>query len=471
MACRGLWRVKSFSVTAVLTFAVGIAGTTAMFAVVDGVLLRPLPVFHQEQLVVAWKQLPSSAFDHYPFGDDDIDAVGRTSRLLQSVAGVTSNGVGRMALTEQGDASYVRVALVTERFFDVLGAHAVRGRAFAGSDGARRSDRSLVVSHAFWLRHFGGAEDVIGRRVRINEQSFTVVGVMPPGLDYPRGADAWQTTTSVPIDGPFGDAARREVDLLARTRPGVTAAQVRAELAGLIHGNEVAAPPTEPRGLLPVVQSFEDVVLGDVRRAMAVLLGAVGLVLLVACANVANLLLMRGDARRSELALRAALGAGRSGLIRQVLCESAVLACAAGGIGVAVTALSLKSLTAIIPGGLPRIDSVDLRASAVLFAIVIAFAAAFLAGLVPAIISTRRDLVSDLRSGAPALAGTGSRTGRRILVIAQLTFAVVALASATVLARSLIRVLAVKPGVEIDRVVFIDLHVPQLKYTDRARRE
>lgn len=471
LASRGLWRARAFSLTAVLTLAVGIGATTAMVALLHGVLLRPLPVREQDRLVVAWKELRSSGFAHYPFGGAEIEAVDRASLVLQSVAGVTRNGVGRSVITENGTASYVKVALITGEFFNVLGIEPILGRSFTRSDDLDGAENVLVISHALWQRRYGGSREIIGRRVRLSEQPFTIVGVMPPDLDYPRGVEVWRTTRSVPTGGPFGDAARSEVDLLARLRPGVTLEQAASELTALTRRLEADAPPNLPRGLVPVVRSFEDVVVGDVRTAILALFAAVALVLLIASANVANLLLMRGEARRSELALRAALGARRGRIVRQLFAESLVLALAAGTAGLAVTWCSLQMLIAVIPDGLPRVESVRIDLTVVLFTIGTAFVTALLAGLAPAVSSMRRDLLSQLRSGGTGVTGSPVRRGRRVLVVVQVALAVTIVAAAGLLTRTLLQLQSVEIGLSADRLVFVHLPLPQTKYADRARHE
>jgi predicted permease len=466
LACRGLWRARGFTGAALLTFSVGIAGTTLMFALIQGVLLRPLPVREQEQLIVAWKALRSSGFAHYPFGGRDVEAAADASQLLENCAGVTSNGAARWIAVENGDASYIEGALVTGGFFDVLGIEALLGRTLTRADDVEGAENVVVISHGLWQRRYGGPRDTIGRRLMLGEVPFTVVGVMPRDLNYPRGVEVWRTARSVPAGGPFGDAARDEMDLVARMREGVTREQATSELEALTRRLEAKAPPDFPRGLVPVVRSLEDVVVGDARAAMLALFAAVGLVLLIASANAANLLLMRGEARRKELAVRAALGAGRGRIVSQVLVESLVLAFVAGGVGLALAWASLGTLITLIPDGLPRVESVRIDVIVVLFTTGIALVTGLLAGLTPAMSATRADLVSQLRSG-------GSRatrlSGRRTLVGAQVALAVVVVASAGLLVRSLLKLQAADMGLASDRLVFVDLSLPQETVTHRTR--
>jgi putative ABC transport system permease protein len=468
-ALRLLWRAKAFTGAAVFTLALGIAGTTVMFALIQGVLLRPLPVHEQDGLIVAWKEAPTAGSARYPFGDTEIEAVADASQLLLAAAGVTRNGVRRTVVTRDGTSSYANVGLVTGGFFDVLGVQAALGRPLTMADEKDGAEPVIVVSHGLWQRQYGGARDVIGRRLVLDEKPFTIVGVMPPDLDFPTGVEVWRTTRSVPTTGPFGDAARREVNMIGRLRPGVTVEQATSEVTALSQRIDAGAPPSGMRGLTPVVRPFADVVVGDIRSTMLTLFGAVALVLLIASANVANLLLMRSEARRSEMALRAALGAGRSRILRQVFAESLVLSALAGITGVAAAWANLQGLVTLVPEGLPRVESIRIDRTVILFSMAVAFVAALLSALAPALLAGRADLMSTLRGGAQSIAGGVAIRGRRTLVVAQVALAVTVLAAAGLLIRSVLKLQAVDLGLPAERLVLLDLHFPGAKYAERQQ--
>ncbi len=463
-ACRSLSRAKAFTAAATLTLALGITGTTVMFAVVDGVLLRPLPVRDQDRLMLAWKELRSSRFGHYPFGGPNVEAVVEASQLLESAAGVTSNGAVAWVAVEDGTASYVQGALVTGVYFNVLGIDPLLGRVLTRTDDVSGADSVVVISHGLWKRKYAGAREVIGRRMTLGDTAFTIVGVMPPGLDYPNGVEVWRTVKSVPTDGVFGDAAHYEIDLIARRRPGVTIDQAAAELASIVRRLEATAPADRPRDVAVVVHAFEEAIIGDLRPAMFALFGAVALVLLISAANVANLLLLRGEARGRELAVRAALGAGRRRILSLMFAESLTLATAAGATALVISWWSLGALISLIPDGLPRGDDLRIDARVVAFATGTAFLTSLVACIVPARASVRRDLIAQLHNRHRGRSGV---LGRRALVAAQVALAVMIVAGAGLLTRSLLKLQAIDLGLSADHLLFIDL-VPSQKFRDPA---
>ena len=469
-ALRSLRAAPRFVIATVLTLSVGIVGTTAMFALIQGVLLRPLPVRDQGRLIIAWRELRSASSSHMPFFVPDVDPIRDASQTLVGVAGVGFQGAGPIVAVENGSAGYINTVPVTGDFFRVVGVEPILGRALNRADDVSGTENALVITHGLWQRRYGGSDGVIGRRVIVGERPFTIVGVMPPEFEYPRGVETWMTVAAL-TSTLTNPAFRVDVDLIARLRPGATIQQATSELQGLSTKLEAKTRPPggpSPLGMTPVVRTYEDVVVGDVRTAMFVLFGAVGLVLLIASANVANLLLLRGQTRRAELAVRAALGAGRGRLARQALVESLVLALAAGLVGLVATSWTLRALMALVPDGLPRVDSVRVDGGVILFTIVVAFLAAALAGVAPAISSARADLIPQLRSRGRGLTGS-ARHGRRALVVMQIALAVAVVAAAGLLVRSLFRLQSADMGLAADRLVFVSLSLPQAKYGDRER--
>jgi predicted permease len=343
-AMRTLGRAPAFTAAAVFTLVIGMAGTISMFALVEGVLFRPLPVRAEGALFVGWRALPVAGARHWPFTTAGLDLLRDESRLLEGVAGVGYNDPQPIVMVDRGEATHLLGARVTGEFFRVLGVTPLIGRTLEPDDDVAGAESALVITHALWQRRYGRSPDVLGRRVVMGGQPFTIVGVMPLDVDHPRHVEAWMTVTAMQAttSNPTAkNAMTLELDLLARLRPGVTALQAEAELRTLAPQLDAQDAAGGPQGLVPALQPFREFVIGDVRPGLIVLFSAVGLVLLIASANVSNLLLVRGEARMPEFAVRAALGAGRGRIIRQMLVESAVLALGAGAIALAAVSTML----------------------------------------------------------------------------------------------------------------------------------
>ena len=467
-AFRSLAKTPSFALPCILILAVGLAGTIVMFALVQGVLLRQLPVLEKDRVIVAWKQYPLSGFTHAPFGDKDIDAVAKASRLLENVAGIGRHGAFQVPLIEDGRTQYINEALITGDFFEVLGVKPDLGRALNRADDVRGAETVVVISHALWERHYAGSLEVVGQRLQIGEARFTIVGVMPTGLDYPTGVDYWRTTRSV--QGGFSEAAEQEVDLIGRLRYGATIEQATSELEALTRQFEADAPPTAARGLVPVVQTLEDVLVGGTRPVLLAFSLAVLLVLFIASANAANLFAMRNQSRRRELAVRTALGAGRGRIAAQVLAESVVIALSAGALALLLAAWSLQLLVNLIPSGLTRVESIRIDGIVVLFTIGAALATALFTALIPVWLLDRNP-ISYLRSGGRGSTGPETQRGRRAFVMVQVALAVMVLAAAGLLTRSILRLQAIDTRLPADRLAFVELFIPSRQLNDRNRHE
>ncbi|HET9270696.1 MAG TPA: ADOP family duplicated permease [Vicinamibacterales bacterium] len=467
LAWRNVTRGRGSATAAVVTLTLGIATTTAMFALVDGVLLRPLPVRDQSSLSVVWRQPLGTSGTHVPFAAKEIDTLHRDSRTLEGAAGVSWHGAGPFAVVEAGEATYLRIAPVTGTFFEVLGTSPVLGRALQPLDDVKGAARALVISHGAWQRRYGGARDAIGRRLFINQQPFVVAGVMPPGLDYPRGTEAWATVAalaSAAANETFAGALASELDAVVRYRTGITADQTAQELRRLVPRQIDTAGSPE---LTPVLRSFDSAVFGDVRTAILALFSGVVLVLLLACGNVATLLLMRGEARVPELAVRTALGAGRMRLAAQMLLESLALSATAAALAVPVAMMLLRVLMAWAPPGLPRADTVtiDLRVAGFCAALAVVVAAA--AALVPMLAIVRGRLA--LNPGKYGRVTGAARTGRQLLVAGQLALTVTVVATTLLLAETVRRLDTIDAGMDVGRLVVVPLSVPQETTSDRGR--
>ncbi len=458
---RQLLKSPGFTLVAVLTLALGIGATTAIFSVVYGVLLRPLPFAQPDELVRPLfrnreGQL-SGAFSAPNFVD-----LRAQSKTLAGVAAVTG---GTFNLSGGGGSEPERLqgASVSADFFKVLGIRPLAGRTFAAGEDQADAPLVAVISEELWRRRFGGDPGIVGRSLTLNGRPHTVVGIMARGSQVPSGADVWVPLVFTPHDlsgrGAVWFAA------IARLAPGITLDQARAEIG--VFGRRLAEQyPEANAGYTEdmTVESMKERVVGDTRKPLFILLGAVGLVLLVACVNVANLLLVRAAGREGEVVVRAALGAGRMRIIRQLLTESVVLALAGGAAGVALAAWLTRALVARAPREIPRLEEIGLDGTALLFALGVSLLTGVLFGLAPALQASRTDLSRVLREGTRGSKGRGTSRARGALVVIETALAVVLLAGAGLLIRSFLRLQEVDPGFKPEGTVTFRLEPPEAKY-------
>jgi putative ABC transport system permease protein len=458
---RSLMRTPSFTVAAVLTLALGIGANTAIFSAVHGVLLRPLPYPDAERLAVVWITNEQEGFDRDVISFPNFRDVREQASTLSGLAAFT----GRAATFSEGEeVEQVRGAAATDDFFGVLGVPAALGRTFGAVDLEEGRSDVVVLSHGLWIRQFGADPSIVGRAIRIGDGTGEVVGVMPPGFAYPEGAEYWQ-----PLIRPAGDAGFFDargafwLSTIGRLAPSASFQQTNLELSAVM--DRLAEEyPGELDGLGLWAEPLRDTIVGDVRPALLVLLGAVGFVLLIACANVANLLLARGAARQKEMAVRAALGASSGRLTRQVLTESLVLAAIGGAVGVLVALWGTSVLMALSPPDLPRAEQVGVNGPVVAFAAIVALLTGLFFGLAPALQARAVSLGSVLREGGRG--GTGDKVGRLrpILITVQVALALVLLVGAGLLIRSFAALQAADPGFRTENVLSFRLTLPASRY-------
>jgi putative ABC transport system permease protein len=463
---RTLRKHPGFTAVAVTALALGIGANTAIFSVVNTVLLRPLPYKDPERLVMVWEDDTKGGYPR------DTPAVANyvdwreQNRVFDGMAAIADQSFN---LTGVGDPERLDGKRVSANLFGLLGVEPLFGRGFLPEDDQPGAGRVVVLSHGLWQRRFGADPKVVGRSLDLNGQSYSVVGVMPPSFQFPsREDELW-----VPIAFTQREAANRGnhyLEVVARMKPGVSVEQAQAEMSTIAARLQQQYPEHNTDLGAAVVPLHEQVV-GDIKPALLVLLGAVGFVLLVACANVANLLLARAAARQKEIALRVALGASRARLVRQFLTESVLLAALGGVIGLLLALWGVNLLKAFIPDSISQVRAITVDAKVLGFTLLVSLLTGLIFGLAPATQASNFNLNETLKEGGrDAASGSRGKRVRSLLVIAEVAVSLVLLVGAGLLINSFLRLRSVEPGFNVSNLLTMGVVLPQQKYPDHARR-
>ncbi len=466
---RMLFRSPGVTAAAILALALGIGANTAIFSVVNAVLLRPLPYPDPDRLLSVyqvWEIRETTADEHDVLSSDDVVMLREGAAAFGQVAAYYSPG-GGFAITGGGEPEQVAGTAVTAEMFDVLGTRPALGRAFLAEDDRPGAEPVVLLSHALWQRRFGGDPAIVGQTLSINSQLHTITGVMPPGFRFPRDAVAnlW------PIFRPERSTSRPPyyIGTVARLRPGVGATELQEALRSITLQIQEQFPDSSPDWRLDAAP-LKDELIGNVRPALYALLGAVVLVMLIATANIANLLLARATARRKEMAVRAALGASRARLARQLVTESLILAGVGGLVGAVLALWGTDLLVRLGPPDLPRLYEVGVDLRVLLYGAAVTISSGIVFGLVPAMRASRPGPSPTLQAGARSTTDRVGRRLRSLLVVTEFALAVTLLAGAGLLMRSFLRLQQVDPGIRPGGILTASISLPQARYPDDAAR-
>jgi putative ABC transport system permease protein len=448
---RSLLKRPAFTAIVVLTLALGIGVNAAVFSLINAVLFRPLPYRDAERIVTLWQNNTKAGVVRNDVSPANFIDWSEQSRSFEAIAGIEPFG---FALLNEGEPERFAAWLVTSGFFDVAGAGAFLGRTFLAEDYQAGKNRVVVLGYNLWQRRFGGDQSLIGRKLTLNGQPYEVVGIMPATFQLPADREVWAPLVIAEHQRQLRGPTYWNV--IARLRPGVTIGQAQQEMNGIAARLATQYPDTNG-GMGATVVSLFDQITGQIRSALLMLAGAVGFVLLIACANVANLLLVRGAERQREFAIRRALGAGRLRLLRQLLTEGLLLAILGGVCGVLLASWSIRLLPALSWTKIPRIEFVSVDTSVILFALVLSLLTAIIFGVAPALQLRNSNLQSTLKEGGRSAPAGVRRSVRNSLVVAEVAVALVLLTGAGLLIRSFITLLRVDPGFNKENVLALQV--------------
>jgi len=462
---RILWKNPGFTTVAVLTLALGIGANTAIFSIVDAVLLRSLPYPDPNQLVLMFDVPLQNPDALSSISYRDFTLCREQNHVFTEIAG---NAFHDLTLTGTDEPSIVNAAAVTPEIFPLLNAKPLAGRTFLPEDGKQGAAPVAVLNEDLWRSRFASNPALIGQSITLDKRSFTVVGILPANFRYPDGAprqDVWIPVAQDPLFGPLISQPGAPLLVgIGRLKPGVSLTQAQAEMNTL--GARLAKEfPAQDSGLTLRIEPYRQVVVGNVKSALLILLGAVGLLLLISCANIANLLLSRGTSRAREIAMRMALGAGRSRIVRQLLTESAQLGLLGGFAGMLLAASSVWILRPFLPSEVTQISPIHVGSSVLVFALLLSLAAVLAFGLAPALLATPSNLQAKFKEGDDRTGQHGGQHIRSFLVIVEISLAMVLLVAAGLLMRSFALVTSVNPGFDPTNVIEAEVSLPQFQYS------
>jgi putative ABC transport system permease protein len=471
---RMLRKNPGFTAVAVLTLALGIGANTAIFSVISAVLLKPLPFEQPDRLVKVYHTPPQASFPGIPtFSVSPANFLDWRAQS-QAFEGMAAYGFRRYTLTGKGRPEAISIGLVNSGLFSLLRARPLIGRVILEDEDEPGRDHEVVLSYSFWLEYFGGDREIVGKNIELNAEPFTVVGVMKPGFDFPivrspnLRMQLWK-----PMAWTDRERAVRDIHnylVVARLKDGVSLKQAQAELDG-ISSRLMQLYPRDDKGWGAIAIPLTEDLVGEIRPSLLILLGAVAFVLLIACANVANLLLARTLSRRKEIAIRAALGAGRGRLLQQVLSETLLLALAGGLLGLIFAHYGVELIVNYLAQRLPRYREIGLDGGVLAFTLGVSLVTGFAAGLLPALRLAKEESNQALKEsqGQVALDAVGSHT-RSVLVVSEVTLSLMLLIGAGLLIRSLWALRSVNPGFDPHHVLTMGVSVPPTKFTDPAQQ-
>lgn len=473
---RGLLKRPGFTVVAIITLALGIGANTAIFSVVNAVVLRPLPYAEPDRLVTLWETMPGS--DRRSVAPGNFVDWRTQNKSFQDMA---ATFYANFNLTSDGEPERIDGATITSNLMSLLGASAQLGRTFQPDDDEHQDRSVTLLSDGLWKRRFGADQNVVGRTITIDETPHTIVGVMARGFQYPSRSDLWvlgrnrgavpmSLISQVPTNDWVHERDAHFIKVIARLKPGVTLSQAQSDIAGITRRMEQEFPKTNS-GLGSNVVPLHAQIVGDVRGVLFILLGAVGFVLLIACTNVANLMLARAGQRDREIAIRAAVGATRRRLIRQLLTESLLLSIVGGLAGLVVSIWAVDLFVKLSPGDIPRLSEASVDVKLLGFTLLVSLLTGVGFGLLPAFQATRTNLNTSLKEGGTkASEGRQRRGARNILVVTEIALAQVLLVGAALLAISYVRVTQIDPGFNPERVLTAKIAPSNKKYPDPKTR-